>query len=1335
MKRDYTIGLDIGTASIGFVAVDSKQQILQYNNRYAFGTHEFSTAETAETTRLKRGTRRRYNRRKKRIQLTQQLFADAMKEHDFFTEKASKHFWRNTNDFENRTLSEVLTKLRIKQNTYPTIYHLRQSLIESKKKVDLHLVYLAIHNLVKYRGHFLQTGEWTSASSTQPISSQLEELFDYYNVTFYNQLLDLENVDYRALEEKLVNINLSKQQRIDEANEILGTKKLEFLKLLVGLKTNLDKLFPYSTDLELKKKKSIQLSKQEVTDIEETLVDEEAELFEFLLPVYQSIQLFDLLKGQSYVAAAKVKEYHQFGKDLDDLQSVFNNYLDETDYRTFFLTSKHNKRLYEVQPDKANLEKLSIFDRFLLHEKYEEEFHKQLKKYLQTAKQQVAGTVDEQKIDLLLKRIGDHDFLKKLKSKQNAAIPHQNSLYEAEQILRNQQAYYPFITEEFIQKVKQIIAFRIPYYIGPLSKNDASRFGWVSRTNLNESITPFNFEQIVNKSESAERFIRRMTNKCTYLPEEDVLPKCSLLYEEYEVRNELNVIQIRTSTDQKNSKFRFSIEEIDWIIEHVFKKMKTVKTKRLVEELKKSPFDRFKTDAPLQIYGTQKEDQFATSLAMYIDLEKIFGGILEEHEHMYEQIIEWLTIFEERSIFELKMKEQYPEITHEQIERLSRLKPTGWGRFSRKLLVGLPITDLKTGEITCVMDMLRTQTVNFMELMRLTDLKEKVEKLQKKRHMTKKISVADIQELPGSPALKRGIWHAIKIVEELTSIFGEPAHIVLEVARSDEEKKRSTSRQQLLKEYEQIAKQLKDQEIQSFLKNHLKSDDKNLQNERFWLYLTQQGRCMYSNEPLDIQSLSSYHIDHILPQNFVKDNSIANKVLVKERYNHEKGGNQTPLQIIKAEKRNEMLAFWARLKKIGMISPKKYESLCKAKFTDEDKEGFIARQLVETRQIIKNINLLLEERFETTTIHAIKAGMVSKFRQAIDLPKVREVNNKHHAMDALYAATFVQMIIEAYGENFFEFTFEKQALRDKWSRAAQTNKEFFLFEQMKEKELLSPLNQKKVSAHVYYREVFDEVPWNTTKQKRYGEKMFFNETIESPKISTAKYESGKNNIGVHPSIKKRCSWVISFEEISKTGKTKKIVGIVDVPTIFYAQAKERQLTKQEMVEALVKQNAKKPTQNVKFLYELKNYHKVLENGHPYYFMSSSERHVGKQFIVSSKLLKSLQQHISYVTENQEEWITQAKILLNQVKEQFVTQYPYFGEKMFMKIEKEIENVSNVDDFKKLINEIYKSAQNSGTRSDVLDSRLKNKFNTATLQIIEESITGLLYKKPKKVVAL
>jgi len=99
----------------------------------------------------------------------------------------------------------------------------------------------------------------------------------------------------------------------------------------------------------------------------------------------------------------------------------------------------------------------------------------------------------------------------------------------------------PFIKENG-EKIMQLFEFRIPYYVGPLGKK-SEKFAWAVRKN-DDKIYPWNFEQVIDVEESAEKFIRRMTNKCTYLIGEDVLPKDSLLYSKYIVLNELNNLRL-----------------------------------------------------------------------------------------------------------------------------------------------------------------------------------------------------------------------------------------------------------------------------------------------------------------------------------------------------------------------------------------------------------------------------------------------------------------------------------------------------------------------------------------------------------------------------------------------------------------------------------------------------------------------------------------------------------------------------------------------------------------------------------------------------------------------
>ena len=56
--------------------------------------------------------------------------------------------------------------------------------------------------------------------------------------------------------------------------------------------------------------------------------------------------------------------------------------------------------------------------------------------------------------------------------------------------------------------------------------------------------------------------------------------------------------------------------------------------------------------------------------------------------------------------------------------------------------------------------------------------------------------------------------------------------------------------------------------------------DKDLQDDRLFLYYTQLGKDMYTGEELDLDRLSSaYDIDHIIPQAVTQNDSIDNRVL------------------------------------------------------------------------------------------------------------------------------------------------------------------------------------------------------------------------------------------------------------------------------------------------------------------------------------------------------------------------------------------------------------------------------------------------------------------------
>lgn len=127
------------------------------------------------------------------------------------------------------------------------------------------------------------------------------------------------------------------------------------------------------------------------------------------------------------------------------------------------------------------------------------------------------------------------------------------------------------------------------------------------------------------------------------------------------------------------------------------------------------------------------------------------------------------------------------------------------------------------------------------------------------------------------------------------------------------------------------------------------------------------------------------------------DDSIDNRVLVKRDLNSKK----TDTFPVPEEYRKAGKPLWSTLLKKGLISKEKYKRLTRTEpFGEDELAGFIARQLVETRQSTKAVAHLLEEAYPDAEIVYAKARAVSKFRNKFDMIKVREVNDFHHAKDA-----------------------------------------------------------------------------------------------------------------------------------------------------------------------------------------------------------------------------------------------------------------------------------------------------------------------------------------------
>lgn len=173
---------------------------------------------------------------------------------------------------------------------------------------------------------------------------------------------------------------------------------------------------------------------------------------------------------------------------------------------------------------------------------------------------------------------------------------------------------------------------------------------------------------------------------------------------------------------------------------------------------------------------------------------------------MAEDIILWNTVFEERSILKRKVAKEYGDILDEgAIEAFCAKRLKGWGQLSERLLTGV-LVDTARGDM-CIMDVLeqgapygrfRGTSMNLMQALSDTELGFRARIDEVNAAALEKAGELGIDALPGSPALRRGVSQAMKVIEDMASVAGcAPAKVYVEITRTASNKlkgKRSRSR-------------------------------------------------------------------------------------------------------------------------------------------------------------------------------------------------------------------------------------------------------------------------------------------------------------------------------------------------------------------------------------------------------------------------------------------------------------------------------------------------------------------------------------------------------------
>ena len=889
---------------------------------------------------------------------------------------------------------------------YPTMYHLRYALATQAGPFDVRLLYLAVQHIAKHRGHFLFDN--LDASKVNDFNAVFSEVENYVRDEMGIEDWSCQNID--ELAKVLCDVNLGRTTKQKAMQSLLPAQTKQqkaIIQLFSGGKAKLAELFA-DEELDECEKKSVSFQDDDLNEFEPVLTAALGERYEGLLR-FKAIYDWSLL--------AKILHLDTSKKDEDE-----QHLLSECKVQVYEDHKRDLAVLKSMLKGKPLYNKIFRQDGDISYEKYAKgikgrnqiDFCKDLKKQLEGIAEykkimQEITSIDDAKTEeeRVLFRITNGFAFPKQTTKDNGIIPIQVHLAELKCILDNVEGYLPFLGEtdnnglSVREKIEQIVKFRIPYYVGPLAGTRMSREQgryWVVRKN--EKIYPWNFTEIVNLEESAEKFITNMTAKCTYLVGEDVLPKESLLYSEFMVRNAINNITVDGE--------RLPVD----VLEKIFKQLFLAKTSKVT----KKTLERFFRQENISFQNIGGiDDKINASMKSYNDFRRIFGeDYIQLHRDEIENIIRWITLFcDEKKMLVTKIKNTYPQISDDEIKAIKKLKYKDWGRLSATLLNSSAIAyeDKAFGELVTIISALRHTNKNFMELLSSYcsyDFIGKIKEFNGSRQSSNgKLTYKDVEELYVSPSVKRSIWQTLTILEEIKKIMGcEPKRIFIEMARSKEESKRTDSR---LKKLQDLYKKCREENIDfmprkdefNTLKTQLSSKkEDDLRSDKLYLYYTQMGRCMYTGEKIELASLydnNLYDIDHIYPRSKTKDDSLSNRVLVKKQVNAAK----TDIYPLDAAIRTKMHSFWKLLYDKGFIDERKYQRLTRStQLRDEELAGFISRQLVETRQSTKAVAAILKTAYQNSEVVYVKAGNVSDFRQQFKFVKCREVNDLHHAKDA-----------------------------------------------------------------------------------------------------------------------------------------------------------------------------------------------------------------------------------------------------------------------------------------------------------------------------------------------
>lgn len=618
---------------------------------------------------------------------------------------------------------------------------------------------------------------------------------------------------------------------------------------------------------------------------------------------------------------------------------------------------------------------------------------------------------------------------------------------EAKKLLSTQKEFHR-IDEHFVEKYIELLSTRREYYEGP---GEGSEYGW---------------------GQDPKKWYEMLMGYCTYFPDELRSVKYTYSADLFNALNDLNNLVINRDENHK-----LEYHEKFHIIENVFKQKKNPTLKQIANEIdvKEEDIKGYRV--------TKSEKPDFTQFKIFHDIKGIVSDKeMLEDVSLLDEIAEILTINQTPSEVINDLQELDTEFSGEELDAISKLSGyNGTHRLSDKC-------------IQLVLDELWHTENNQMQVFANLGLKPKKYKLEKRNV----IPVEAINEFVLSPVVKRSMTQAIRMINRSIELYGYPKDIIIELARESNSKEKQKFINKSQKNGENLNKRIND-----IIGDYGLENAKRLR-EKIRLFDSQEGKCLYSLEAIPLEDLLRnplhYEVDHIIPRSVSFDNSLNNKVLVKQEENSRKG-NKTPYQYLNSsDAKISYKQFKQHVLNIsksgGLISKKKRNYLLEerdiSKF--ETQKEFINRNLVDTRYATRELVTLLRAYFSANdipvSVKSINGSFTNHLRHVWKFPKHRDHGYKHHAEDALIIANA-------------DFLFKEKSFLDKADK--------IMNKPTTEDEKL----EMDVKSEDEYQEVF-EIPFQETNIKSFKDFKFNHMVDKKPNrqlINDTIYSTRKNEKG------------------------------------------------------------------------------------------------------------------------------------------------------------------------------------------------------------------------------